>query len=155
MVTVKCLGPLDLAPLEALGEPGKGRPGYDPRMLAVLLIYAYCQGIRSSRDIEGRCRTDAAFRIAMGNRVPDHSTICPFRAGAAGEGGPLEDLFAKVLFVLAAAGLGRLEVISVDGPPKAASPSSRNAPDCAASPCAASPKPTASSCSPALPPTCT
>jgi transposase len=112
---IEVIGGLDPAPLEALGKPGKGRPGYDPQMMAVLLVYAYCQGVRSSREIERRCRTDAAFRIATGNRVPDHSVICRFRAAAAGEGGPLEDLFTQVLFVLAAAGLGRLGVISVDG----------------------------------------
>ena len=106
---------LDTAGLEGLGKPGRGRPGHDPRMLAVLLVYAYCQGERSSRRIEERCRTDAAFRVATGNVVPDHSTICRFRAAAALAGGPLEDLFTRVLFVLAAAGLGRLDVISVDG----------------------------------------
>jgi transposase len=106
---------LDTTALESLGRPGKGRPGYDPRMLAVLLVYAYLQAERSSRKIEERCRTDAAFRVATGNRVPDHSTVCRFRAAAAYAGGPLEDLFARVLFVVAAAGLGRLDVISVDG----------------------------------------
>jgi transposase len=106
---------LDTTALQALARPGKGRPGYDPVMLAVLLVYAYCQGERSSRRIEARCRTDAAFRVATGNLIPDHSTICRFRAAAAGPGGPVEDLFARVLFVLAAAGLGRLDVISVDG----------------------------------------
>jgi len=112
---IEVIGGLDAAALRALGKPGKGRPGYDPLMLAVLLIYAYCQGVRSSRKIEARCRTDAAFRIATGNRVPDHSTICRFRAAAAAGGGPLEDLFMQVLFILAKAGLGRLDVISVDG----------------------------------------
>ena len=109
-------GGLNTTPLEAMGTPGKGRPGYDPRMLAVLLIYSYLQAERSSRRIEERCRTDAAFRVATGNRIPDHATICRFRAAAAVPGGPLEDLFMKVLFVLAAAGPGRLDVVSVDGP---------------------------------------
>jgi transposase len=112
---VDVIGGLDMAALQALGKPGKGRPGYDPQMLAVLLLYAYCQGVRSSRKIEQRCRTDAGFRIAAGNLVPDHATICRFRSAAAQQGGPLEDLFTQVLFVLAAAGLGRLDVISVDG----------------------------------------
>jgi transposase len=112
---IEVIDGLDMTVLQGLGKPGKGRPGYDPRMLAVLLIYAYLQAERSSRKIEGRCRTDAAFRIATGNRVPDHSTICRFRASAAQPGGPLEDLFTQVLFVLAAAGLGRLDVICVDG----------------------------------------
>jgi transposase len=112
---IEVIDGLDASVLEGLGRPGKGRPGYHPRMLAVLLIYAYCQGVRSSRKIEQRCRTDAAFRVATGNTVPDHSTICRFRAAAAAAGGPLEDLFTQVLFVLAAAGLGRLDVIAVDG----------------------------------------
>jgi transposase len=112
---IEIVGGLDTTALRALGRPGKGRPGYDPRMLAVLLLYSYCRGERSSRKIEERCRTDAAFRVATGNAVPDHSTICRFRVAAASPGGPLEDLFTQVLFVLAAAGLGRLDVISVDG----------------------------------------
>ncbi len=74
---------LDTTALQAHCSPGKGHPGYHPRMLAVLLIYAYLQAERSSRKIEQRCRTDAAFRIATGNRIPDHSTICRFRAAAA------------------------------------------------------------------------
>ena len=105
---------LDITALESLAVPGKGRPGYDPRMLAVLLVYSYLQGERSSRRIEQRCRTDAAFRVATGNQVPDHSTIARFRAAAA-LSGALEDLFFRVLFMLAAAGLGRLDVVGVDG----------------------------------------
>src|SRR5260370_42584939 len=73
---------LDATALESLGRPGKGRPGYDPRMLAVLLIYAYCQGERSSRRIGGRWRTEAAFRDATRKRGPDHSTVCRVRAAA-------------------------------------------------------------------------
>lgn len=106
---------LDTTALDGLGTPGRGRPGYDPRMMAVLLVYAYLQAERSSRRIEQRCRTDAAFRVATGNQVPDHSTISRFRAAAAQPGGPLETLFLQVLFVLAKAGLCRLDVISVDG----------------------------------------
>lgn len=112
---IDVVGGLDTAGLEGLGRPGRGRPGYDPRMLAVLLVYAYLQGVRSSRRIEERCRTDAAFRVATGNAVPDHATIARFRAAAAAGGGPLEGLFLQVLFVLAVAGLGRLDVVSVDG----------------------------------------
>src|ERR1700729_387001 len=99
---IDTIGGLDTSGLEGLGRPGKGRPGYDPRMMAVLLIYSYLQGLRSSRRIEERCRTDAAFRVATGNVVPDHSTICRFRAAAALAGGPLKDLFTHVLHVAAA-----------------------------------------------------
>jgi transposase len=112
---IDVIGGLDTSALEAHCSPGKGRPGYDPRMLAVLLIYAYLEAERSSRKIEQRCRTDAAFRVATGNRVPGHSAICRFRSAVAFAGGPLEDLFTQVLFVLASAGLGRLGLVSVDG----------------------------------------
>lgn len=57
-------GGLDMTALEAPGRPGKGRPGYDPRMLAVLLTCAYCQGVRSSRKIEERCRTGSRLWLA-------------------------------------------------------------------------------------------
>ncbi len=108
-------GQLDTSAVEAGTSPGKGRPGYDPRMLVTLVMYAMSCGERSSRQIEDRTRVDAAFRIASGNQVPDHSTLCRFRQRTGGEGGPLEDLFTQVLYVCAVAGLGRLRVISVDG----------------------------------------
>src|ERR1700691_4492407 len=90
---------LDITALEGLGAPGRARPGDDPRMLAVLLVYSSLQAERSSRRIEERCRTDAAFRVATGNQVPDHATIARFRAAAA-LSGALEDLFFRVLFML-------------------------------------------------------
>jgi transposase len=37
---------------------GVGAAGYDPRMLLGLLVYAYCRGVRSSRQIERLCATD-------------------------------------------------------------------------------------------------
>ena len=40
---VEVIERLDTTALEAQASPGKGRPGYHPRMLAVLLIYAYLQ----------------------------------------------------------------------------------------------------------------
>ena len=58
---------LDISDLEAryaLG--GAGRQAYDPRMLLALLIYAYSDGIRSSRQIERLCRTDVAMRVITG-----------------------------------------------------------------------------------------
>ncbi len=109
-------GQLDTSAVEAGTSPGKGRPGYDRRMLVTLVMYAMSCGERSSRQIEDRTRVDAAFRIASGNQVPDHSTLCRFRQRTGGGGrGLLEDLFTQVLYVCAVAGLGRLRVISVDG----------------------------------------
>jgi Transposase DDE domain/Transposase domain (DUF772) len=48
-------------------------------MMVVLLLYAYCVGIPSSRRIERACWEDAAFRVLTGNQQPDHSRISDFR----------------------------------------------------------------------------
>ena len=112
---VDVVNQLDISALESGTSPGKGRPGYDPRMLVTLLMYAMSCGERSSRQIEARTRTDACFRIAAAGLFPDHATLCRFRRRAGGEDGPLEELFTKMLYVCAVAGLGRLRVISVDG----------------------------------------
>src|SRR3982751_754717 len=56
---------------------GVGAAGYDPDMLLALLIYAYCQGVRSSRQIERRCLTDVAFRVVCAQDIPDHATLVP------------------------------------------------------------------------------
>ena len=56
---------LDLGPfLSSYRTDGHGRAAYDPRMLLGVLLYAYCTGIRSSRQIERRCHEDIDRRAA-------------------------------------------------------------------------------------------
>jgi transposase len=62
---------LDLGPfLAAYRSDGHGRAAYDPKMLLGVLLYAYCTGIRSSRQIERRCHEDIAFRVLAANSTP-------------------------------------------------------------------------------------
>ena len=89
-----------------------GAAGYDPRMLFALLVYAYCQGVRSSRQIERLCVTDVAFRVLCAQDGPDHATIARFRVDARDV---FSDLFAQVLMVAATAGLGRFGTVAIDG----------------------------------------
>jgi transposase len=91
---------------------GVGVAGYDPEMLLALLIYAYCLGVRSSRQIERRCVTDVAFRVLCAQDVPDHATIARFRADYQDA---FEMLFTQVLAVAGAAGLVRCGTLAVDG----------------------------------------
>ncbi len=91
---------------------GAGIAGYDPRMLFALLVYAYCQGVRSSRQIERLCTTDVAFRVVCAQDRPDHTTIARFRADAAEA---FTDLFAQVLLIAAKAGLARFGTVAIDG----------------------------------------
>jgi len=91
---------------------GAGTSGYDPRMLVTLLIYAYCQGVRSSRQIERMCVTDVAFRVLCAQDTPDHATVARFRANAQDA---FRDLFAQVLVIAARAGLGSFGTVAIDG----------------------------------------
>ncbi|GGG72619.1 hypothetical protein GCM10011374_41700 [Kocuria dechangensis] len=104
---------LDITALERTRRRGgAGAAGYDPRMLLGLLVYAYCQGVRSSRAIERMCTTDVAFRVLCAQDGPDHTTIARFRADSQDA---FTDLFAQVLMIAARAGLGRFGMVAIDG----------------------------------------
>jgi transposase len=91
---------------------GWGHAAYDPQMMVSLLLYAYCLGVRSSRQIEKACEVDVAFRVITGNLKPDYSTICRFRSENEVE---LGILFSEVLRLCAEAGLVKAGVVALDG----------------------------------------
>ncbi len=47
-----------------------GKPGFHPSMMVKLLIYAYCVGVSSSRQIEKKTYDDVAFRVLAGRVSP-------------------------------------------------------------------------------------
>ena len=81
-------------------------------MMVALLLYAYCQGERSSRVIEKRCMRDVGYRVIRGGLRPDHATIARFRAR---HEQALGGLFSQVLRLLAAEGMVSLGLLSLDG----------------------------------------
>jgi transposase len=91
---------------------GVGAAGYDPRMLLGLLVYSYCRGVRSSRQIERQCHTDIAFKVLCAGDIPDHATIARFRAVSEEA---FVGLFAQVLMIAARAGVARFGTIAIDG----------------------------------------
>ena len=104
---------LDLGPfLKAYRADGHGRAAYEPRMLLGVLLYGYCTGVRSSRQLERRCHEDVAFRVLAGNSTPDHVTIARFRAR---HEQALAGLLVASLKLCATAGMVRLGVIALDG----------------------------------------
>ncbi|HZA11194.1 MAG TPA: transposase [Mycobacterium sp.] len=111
-LVIKVVEDLDTTLLHAVRRTGgAGRAGYDPDMLLTVLIWAWAQGVRSSRVIERLCQRDVAFRIVCAGDGPDHVTISRFRAQAAVV---CEDLFAQVLGLCARLGMGRLGVVAID-----------------------------------------
>ena len=57
-----------------------GQPGYHPKMMVALLLYAYCLGTPSSRKIARLCERDAGYRVVAGYQTPDFRTINNFRS---------------------------------------------------------------------------
>jgi len=104
---------LDLGPfLRAYRADGHGRAAYQPKVLLAVLLYAYCTGVRSSRQIERRCQEDIAFRILAANSTPDHVTIARFRVR---HEQALAGLLIQSLKLCAAAGMVRLGLVALDG----------------------------------------
>src|SRR5690625_1260634 len=111
-LVISAVAELDTRALHAQRRTGAaGRAGYDPDMLLTLLVWAWAQGVRSSRVIERLCQRDVAFRIICAGDVPDHVTISRFRTQTVAA---CEDLFAQVLGLCARVGMGRLGVVAID-----------------------------------------
>jgi transposase len=91
---------------------GAGTAGYDPDMLATVLVWAYAHGITSSRRIEELCRTDVAFRLICAGNLPDHVTFARFRSDFADAAAVF---FTEVLILCARLGMGRLGTVALDG----------------------------------------
>jgi len=91
---------------------GAGTAGYDPDMLAAVLVWAYAHGITSSRRIEELCRTDVAFRLICAGNLPDHSTFARFRSDFPDA---TAAFFTEVLMLCARLGMGRLGMVALDG----------------------------------------
>lgn len=107
------VGEMDLADFLAYyREDGKGQQAYHPQMMVTLLLYAYCTGTRSSRQIEKKCQEDVACRIISGDQKPDHASLCRFRER---HEQALEDLFVEVLRLCAEAGLVKAGLLALDG----------------------------------------
>lgn len=103
---------LELGPIRDAYREDRGQPPYDPRMLTVLLLYAYSQGVTSSRQIERRCREDVAFMYLAGDSQPDHDTLCAFRRRHLGA---FEALFLETLRIAQEAGALKVGRIALDG----------------------------------------
>jgi transposase len=104
---------IDLQPFyRAHRDDGHGHPAYDPKTLLGVLLYGYCVGVRSSRQIERRCSEDIAFRVLAANQTPDHVTIARFRAR---HETALAGFLVASLKLCAAAGMVQVGTVALDG----------------------------------------
>jgi transposase len=98
--------------IPAQAKDPRGEKGFEPRMMTLLLLYAYCVGIVSSRRIERACYEDLAFRVLTGNQQPDHSRISEFRRRNLDA---LKGLFVQILRLCQKAGMVSLGHVALDG----------------------------------------
>ncbi len=112
-LVIRAVERMDTSAFHARRRTGHaGMAGYDPDMLATLLVWAYAQGVASSRRMEVLCGTDVAFRVICGGNLPDHVTIARFRQDFPGA---VTQLFGEVLMLCARPGMGKLGIIALDG----------------------------------------
>lgn len=90
----------------------KGQPPYDPRLMVRVLLYGYCVGVRSSRELERACVDVVAFRWLSGQQTPDFRSIGRFRKRHLAA---LGNVFLQALELCRAAGMVSLGRVALDG----------------------------------------
>ena len=104
---------LDLSQiLDPYEKEERGYPPYNPVMMTALLLYAYCQGVYSSRRIARGCEERMDFMAVTGLNRPDFRTVSDFRKRHLQA---LQGLFVQVLQLCQRAGLVKLGHVSLDG----------------------------------------
>lgn len=105
---------LDLAEFErkiASKDSREQRP-YHPRMMLAVLLYAYSQGVYSSRRIARACHNDVAFRVICGGAQPHFTVLNEFRRL---HQEAFTSVFLAALKLCREAGLVKLGHVALDG----------------------------------------
>jgi transposase len=93
-------------------EGKAGRPGWEPRLLISLWVYAYSEGVGSARAIEELCEWEPGYQWLTGATVVNAHTLSDFRVK---HEKALKELFVQILGLLSADGLITLERVMQDG----------------------------------------
>lgn len=117
-------GELDLSAITGTYGELRGYPPFDPVMMTALLLYAYSQGVYSSRRIARACEERLDFLAVTAMNRPDHRTIAKFRHRHLSA---LSGLFVQVLRLCQQAGLAELGHVALDGTKIKANASKRKA----------------------------
>lgn len=91
---------------------GWGAPAFHPVMMLKVVLYAYTNGVTSSRRIAAMLEVDIGFRYLAANNQPDFRTINAFRTNHLDA---LLGVFVDVLELCRGAGMGKLGRVALDG----------------------------------------
>ena len=115
---------LDLSEIMSAYSEERGFPPFHPVMMTALLMYAYCQGVYSSRRIAKACIERVDFMAVTGRSRPDFRTVAKFRQRHLAS---LAKLFQQVLELCHRAGMVQLGHVALDGTKIKANASKRKA----------------------------
>ena len=103
---------LDLRTIEGEYTETRGAPPYSPGMMVALLLYSYCQGVYSSREISKACEERLDFMAVTAMNAPKFRAIAGFRKRHIES---LGELFLQVLKMCQEAKLVKLQHVAIDG----------------------------------------
>lgn len=103
---------LDMAPFLAAHDEPRGMPPYHPAMMLKVLLYGYATGVRSSRKLEARLKSDVGFMFLAGGAHPGHKAIGEYRRRHLAA---FHRLFLDILLLCQEAGLVKLGRVALDG----------------------------------------
>src|SRR3972149_1148301 len=104
---------MDLSALDARFKNDEtGATAYPPAMLLKVILFAYSQGIVSSRGIEQACREHVTFIALCGDTAPHFTTLAGFISTLGEE---VARIFGQVLFICDRQGLIGREMFAIDG----------------------------------------
>ena len=98
--------------VENTARYGSEQPPFDPAMMTALLLYAYCNGVYSSRRIAKAARERVDFMSVVGLDAPDFRAVSDFRKRHLKA---LAGLFAQVPKLCEQAGLAKLGHVALNG----------------------------------------
>jgi transposase len=102
---------IDTSSLESLYSV-KGQNAYHPQLIVAILIFAYSQGVFSSRKIEKRCKEDLSFMFIAQMNCPNFRVLSDFRKD---HGDFFQDCFKQTVKLAMDLKLASLGHISLDG----------------------------------------
>ena len=104
---------IDLSGFDArFSNDATGAAAFPPAMLLKIILFAYSQGIVSSRNIERACREHITFIALSGDSQPHFTTIAGFVSTL---GDDIARIFTQILFICDKQGLIGREMFAIDG----------------------------------------
>ena len=90
----------------------RGRNAFHPRLITAILIYAYSQGVFSSREIENKCHEDIGFLFISHCNCPNLRVLSDFKKDNYEF---FKECFKQSALLAIKAGMASLGHVSLDG----------------------------------------